>query len=91
MVSEGKYARRINVLGYLDGVEFATRIDIEKDQKGDDKNIMKLAITPYHKEYSSLMGAVSGAASAPQSNIDQSVSAPATCRHGHNDKAAACY
>ncbi len=68
-------ARRINGLGCLDGVEFAARIDIEKDQNGDDKNVIKLAITPDNKEYASLMGAVSGAASAPQSNSDQSASA----------------
>lgn len=68
-------ARRINGLGDLDGVEFAARIDIEKDQNGDDKNVIKLAITPDHKEYASLMGAVSGAASAPQSNSDQSAPA----------------
>ena len=68
-------ARRINGLGDLDGVEFAARIDIEKDQNGDDKNVIKLAITPDNKEYASLMGAVSGAASAPQSNSDQSASA----------------
>jgi len=68
-------ARRINGLGDLDGVEFAARIDIEKDQNGDDKNVIKLAITPDHKEYASLMGAVSGAPSAPQSNSDQSASA----------------
>lgn len=68
-------ARRINGLGDLDGVEFAARIDIEKDQNGDDKNVIKLAITPDNKEYASLMGAVSSAGSAPQSNSDQSASA----------------
>ena len=51
-------ARRINGLGDLDGVEFVARIDIEKDQNGDDKNVIKLAITPDNKEYASLMGAV---------------------------------
>lgn len=68
-------ARRINGLGDLDGVEFVARIDIEKDQNDDDKNVIKLAITPDNKEYAYLMGAVSGAASAPQSNSDQSASA----------------
>ena len=68
-------ARRIKGLGDLDGVEFAARIDIEKDQNGDDRNKIKMAITPDNKEYASLMGAVSGAASAPQSNSDQSASA----------------
>ena len=73
--SAAQNARRINGLGDLDGVEFAARIDIEKEPNGDDKNVIKLAITPDNKEYASLMGAVSGAASAPQSNSDQSASA----------------
>ncbi|WP_375642535.1 MULTISPECIES: hypothetical protein [unclassified Bartonella] len=68
-------ARCINGLGDLDGVKFAARIDIEKDHNGDDKNVIKLSITPDHKEYAFLIGAVSGAAFAPQSNSDRYASA----------------
>lgn len=68
-------ARRINGLGDLDGVEFAARIDIEKDQHGDDKNVIKLAITPDHKEYASLMGAVSAVAPAAQTQGGQATPA----------------
>lgn len=51
-------ARRINGLGDLDGIEFVARIDMQKDQYGEDKNIIKIAITPDHKEYASIMGAI---------------------------------
>jgi hypothetical protein len=44
-------ARRINGLGDLDGIEFLAKIDIEKDQHGEDKNTIKFVITPDHKEY----------------------------------------
>ena len=34
-------ARRINGLGDLDGIEFLARVDMEKDQNGNDKNVIK--------------------------------------------------
>ena len=44
-------ARRINGLADLDGVEFLARIDVEKDQHDDNKNVIKFAVTPDHKQY----------------------------------------
>ena len=64
-------ARRIQGLGDLDGIEFLARVDMEKDQHSNDKNAIKIAITPDHKEYASLMGAVASSPSAsaqPQSS-----------------------
>lgn len=55
-------ARRIRGFADLDGVEFVARIDVEKDQNGDDKNVVKAAIQPDSKEYAALMGAVSRSA-----------------------------
>ena len=49
-------ARRINGLADLDGLEFIARVDIEKDGKGEDRNVVKLAIEPDHKDYAALMG-----------------------------------
>lgn len=49
-------ARRINGLGDLDGIEFLARVDMEKDQNGNDKNVIKYAVTSDHKEYAALMG-----------------------------------
>ena len=45
-------ARRINGFVDLDGIEFVARIDVEKDQRsGEDRNIIKTAITKDHKSY----------------------------------------
>ena len=58
---QAQTARRIRGFADLDGVEFVVRIDVEKDQNGEDKNVVKAAIQPDSKEYSALMGAVSRA------------------------------
>ena len=49
-------ARRINSFADLDGIEFIARVDVEKDAKGEDRNVVKLAVEPDHKEYAALMG-----------------------------------
>lgn len=49
-------ARRIGGFADLDGLEFAVRIDIEKDAKGNDRNTVKAVIEPDHKDYAALMG-----------------------------------
>lgn len=49
-------ARRINSFADLDGIEFIARVDVEKDSKGDDRNVVKIAIEPDHKDYAALMG-----------------------------------
>jgi hypothetical protein len=54
-------ARRINSLADLDGLEFIARVDVEKDSKGEDRNVVKLAIEPDHKDYAALMGGMSRA------------------------------
>jgi hypothetical protein len=52
---EAQTRRRIAGFQELDGVEFAAKIDIENGDRGD-KNVIRLAITPDHKEYAALMG-----------------------------------
>lgn len=51
-------ARRIAGFVDLDGLEFAVRIDSEKDGRGEDKNTIKAVIEPDHKDYVALMGGV---------------------------------
>ena len=58
---QAQTARRIRGFADLDGIEFVVRIDVEKDQNGEDKNVVKAAIQPDSKEYAALMGAVSRA------------------------------
>jgi len=60
-------ARRINGFPDLDGIEFLARIDVEKNQHGDDKNVIKFVITPDNKAYRNHMngGGTSPVAHAP--------------------------
>ena len=43
-------ARRIDGIGDLDGIEFTARIDVEKNQHGEDKNVIKTAVTKDSKD-----------------------------------------
>lgn len=54
-------ARKIDSFKPLDGIEFVARIDVTKDQNGKDKNEIRAAITPDHKDYAEVMGRVSQA------------------------------
>ena len=49
-------ARRIQGFHELDGLEFLARVDIEKDTKGQDRNVVKIAVEPDHPDYAPLMG-----------------------------------
>ena len=62
-------------VGDLDGLEFVARIDVGTDSNGDDKNDIRAAVTPDHREYAALMGSV---AAAPAAASPQFSSAPAT-------------
>ena len=69
-------ARRIQGFHELDGIEFLARVDVEKDAKGEDRNVVKLVVEPDHKDYAALMGAPSkaptgGGAVAPTSAAPQ--------------------
>jgi hypothetical protein len=57
-------ARRIDSFADLDGIEFLARVDVEKDGKGEDRNVVKTAIEPDHKDYVP----VNGAGKAPGGN-----------------------
>ncbi len=54
--SQAAAARRINSFADLDGIEFLVRVDVEKDAKGEDRNVVKLAVEPGHKDYAALTG-----------------------------------
>ena len=55
---EAQARRRINGFGDLDGIEFVARIDIGQDTNGEDKNEIRAAVTPDHRDYATLMGTV---------------------------------
>lgn len=49
-------ARRIQGFHELDGLEFIARVDVEKDPKGEDRNVIRLAVEPDHPEYARIKG-----------------------------------
>lgn len=53
---QAQAARRISGFADLDGLEFAARIDIGQDTNGEEKNDIRTALTPNHKEYAAIMG-----------------------------------
>lgn len=57
-------ARCIDSFSQLDGLEFLVRVDIEKDAKGEDRNVVKHVIEPDHSDYAQLMGV------PPKTNTD---------------------
>jgi len=48
-------ARRIQGFHELDGLEFIARIDIEKDGRGESKNVVKMAVEPGEPDYAAHM------------------------------------
>jgi hypothetical protein len=53
-------ARRIAGFHELDGLEFVARIEVEKDGRGELKNVVKLAVEPDHPDYARGSGGSSG-------------------------------
>lgn len=72
---QAQAARRISGFGDLDGLEFIARIDVGTDSNGDDKNDIRTAVTPDHREYAALMGSV---AATPAAASSQFPATPAT-------------
>jgi hypothetical protein len=48
-------ARRIQSFADLDGLEFAVRVDIEQDDRGDSQNVVKVAVEPDHPDYARIL------------------------------------
>ena len=69
---QAQQARRIRGFADLDGIEFVGRVEMEKDQYGDDKNVIKMAVTPDKKEYAGVMG------NAPSQPVQSTQPAPQT-------------
>lgn len=75
---QAQQARRIQGFADLDGIEFVAKVEMDKDQNGDDKNVIKTAITPDHKDYAAVSGNMVQAAAStqPASSPQASASAP---------------
>ncbi|MEA1053327.1 hypothetical protein U5801_26505 [Lamprobacter modestohalophilus] len=76
---QAQAARRIQGFGDLDGLEFAVRIGIEANGRGEDKNTVTSVVEPDHRDYAALMGLTPGVsqAAAPAAALAQTAS-PAT-------------
>ncbi|WP_136646616.1 hypothetical protein [Tabrizicola sp. YIM 78059] len=53
---QAQAARRINGFADLDGIEFVARIDVGSDAMGEEKNEIRAAVTPDHRDYAQVMG-----------------------------------
>lgn len=78
-------ARRIQGIHELDGIEFVARIDIEKDGRGELRNVVKLAVEPDQPDYQRVLGlpskAPAGGSGAPAAPTPaRAMSAPAAQR-----------
>ena len=76
-------ARRINGFVDLDGVEFLARVDVEKDGRGDDRNIVRLAVEPDHKDYAAFMGVPSKVSSGGGNSGAPAAATPAFAGNAH--------
>ena len=79
---EAQARRRINGFADLDGLELVARIDIGQDTNGEDKNEIKSAVMPDHRDYAPVMGHVVAPGMAPQ------MQAPAASAPQHQAPAA---
>ncbi|MCL6419446.1 hypothetical protein [Aestuariirhabdus haliotis] len=78
---QAQQARRIQGFADLDGIEFVAKVEMDKDQNGDDKNVVKTAITPDNKAYAGIAGELTQAsASVQESSPSQSTSTAPTGR-----------
>lgn len=73
---EAQAARRISGFADLDGIEFVAKIDVGTDSNGDEKNDIRTAVTPDHREYVALMGSAQHPGAATYAAPPQS--APST-------------
>lgn len=53
---QAQAARRIGGFADLDGIEFVARIDVGSDAMGEEKNEIRAAVTPDHRDYGQVMG-----------------------------------
>ena len=71
--AQAQAARRISGFADLDGLEFVAKIDVGTDTNGEEKNEIRTAVTPDHKEYAAFMGVAGTVApTQPQAQPSQS-------------------
>ncbi len=53
---QAQAARRISGFADLDGLEFVAKVDLGTDGNGEEKNEIRMAVTPDHRGYAEAMG-----------------------------------
>ena len=71
-------ARRIESFADLDGLEVIVRVDVEKDNKGADRNVVKVALEPDHPDYGKFKGVAAKATSGRSGSGNSGAPAQAT-------------
>ena len=71
-------ARRIESFADLDGLEFIARVDVEKDNKGADRNVVKVALEPDHPDYPKFKGVAAKATTGGSGGGNSGAPAQAT-------------
>ena len=69
-------ARRITSFADLDGIEFVGKIDVGPDANGEDKNEVRMALTPDHRDYAQIMGRVALPSLPPQAPAPAAMAPP---------------
>ena len=62
---QAQAARRISGFADLDGLEFVAKIDLGTDANGEEKNEIRMVVTPDHRGYAEVMGQQRLPAAAP--------------------------
>ncbi|QTD47413.1 hypothetical protein J1M35_14780 [Ottowia testudinis] len=83
-----RQGRCIASFGDLDGLEFAARVDVEQDSRGDDRNTIRQAIEPGHKDYAALMAGSAPAATAAAHAALRGAATATAPTHAHPPTAA---
>lgn len=73
---EAQARRRINGFADLDGLEFVARIDVGTDTNGDEKNEIRSAVAPDHRDYAQVMGSSAPSYAPPHSQQGHAPSTP---------------
>ncbi|ALK09026.1 hypothetical protein [Blastochloris viridis] len=80
--AQAQAARRISGFADLDGLEFVAKIDIGTDTNGEEKNEIRAAVTPDHKDYPAIMGTTGVAPSPPAPPSQPSMPQSSTPKSG---------
>ena len=73
-------ARQIKGIEDLNGIEFIAKIAVEKNQDGEERNLIKIALTKDHKDYHKIGQPVSVPTASSASDSTKASTAPAWAR-----------